>query len=72
MYSPFSFFSPFLTERLVYLRTVLERIQPLDRKLKYQIDKLVKMAATGTIRDEADLLYKPDPANLVPKVRWWK
>lgn len=62
-----------LLDRLVYLRTVLERIQPMDRKLKYQIDKLVKLAATGSVRDETDLMYKPDPSNLVPKVcalRW--
>lgn len=57
----------------MYLRTVLERTQPIDRKLKYQVDKLVKLASSGgaaEVNAEGDLLqYRPDPANLVPKVR---
>lgn len=36
-------------ERLVELRTVLERIRPLEFKIKYQIDKLVKTALSGSI-----------------------
>ena len=30
--------------RLVEIRTYLEKLRPVDRKLRYQIDKLVKMA----------------------------
>jgi len=26
---------------------VLEKMRPIDRKLKYQIDKLIRMAKTG-------------------------
>ncbi|MGH0167724.1 UNVERIFIED_CONTAM: hypothetical protein FKN15_052554 [Acipenser sinensis] len=44
-------------ERLLELRTVLEKMRPIDQKLKYQIDKLVRTAVTGTLgtgEDEAD------------------
>jgi len=36
-------------ERLVEQRTVLERIRPLEFKIKYQIDKLVKTALSGFV-----------------------
>lgn len=36
-------------ERLVEHRTVLERIRPLEFKIKYQIDKLVMTALSGSI-----------------------
>jgi hypothetical protein len=32
-------------KRLVELRTTLEKIRPIDQKLKYQVDKLLKTAA---------------------------
>jgi len=35
--------------RLVEIRTVLEKLRPLDQKLKYQVDKLVKTAVTGSL-----------------------
>lgn len=34
----------FLSDRLVELRVVLERIRPLEDKLKYQIDKFLKVS----------------------------
>ncbi|KAL3282455.1 hypothetical protein HHI36_005639 [Cryptolaemus montrouzieri] len=43
-------------DRLVEIRTILEKIRPIDHKLKYQIDKLVKTATSGTCSD--------DPTNL--------
>ena len=33
-------------EQLVTLRVMMERMRPLDRKLKYQLEKLVQLAAT--------------------------
>lgn len=36
-------------ERLVEERTVLERIRPLEFKIKYQIDKFVKTALSGSV-----------------------
>jgi len=35
--------------RLVEQRTILERLRPLEFKIKYQIDKLVKTALSGSI-----------------------
>lgn len=51
-------------DRLVEIRTVLEKIRPIDHKLKYQIDKLVKTAVTGTnINDPT--VFKAKPENLL-------
>lgn len=36
-------------DRLVETRTVLEKMRPIDQKLKYQIDKLLTSATTGNI-----------------------
>lgn len=33
--------------RLIEIRTVLEKIRPIDKKLKFQIDRLVKSAASS-------------------------
>lgn len=35
--------------RLVENRTVLERMRPIENRLKYQIDKLVKTSTTGSV-----------------------
>lgn len=50
--------------RLIELRTVLERIRPIDQKLKYQVDKLVRTAALGTINADDPLRFKANPAAL--------
>ncbi|RUS17395.1 Sas10/Utp3/C1D family-domain-containing protein [Endogone sp. FLAS-F59071] len=41
---------PFV-ESLVELRTLLEKMKPLEQKLKYQIDKLVRAAAAGVVEE---------------------
>ncbi|XP_003382464.1 PREDICTED: neuroguidin-like [Amphimedon queenslandica] len=58
-------------DRLIELRVVLEKMRPLEMKLKYQIDKLVKAASsTGLAVSVNDPLnYKPNPNNLVPKIK---
>eukprot|EP00049_Salpingoeca_infusionum_P015435 m.299808 g.299808 ORF g.299808 m.299808 type:complete len:291 (-) comp15874_c0_seq3:3004-3876(-) len=43
-YQSFFCFLLNISVRLAYLRTVLEKVRPMDRKLKYQIDKLVRIA----------------------------
>lgn len=49
---------------------VLERIRPIDQKLRYQIDKLIKAANTGQAIGRNDpLQFKPNPDALVSKVR---
>ncbi|CAH1183394.1 unnamed protein product [Phaedon cochleariae] len=51
-------------DRLIEIRTILEKIKPIDHKLKYQIDKLVKTAVIGTDPDDPTK-YKANPENLI-------
>ena len=39
----------------IHLRTVLEKIRPIDGKLRYQVDKLVAIAEKGEV-DQNDPL----------------
>ncbi|XP_034472687.1 neuroguidin [Drosophila innubila] len=52
-------------ERLIEIRTVLEKIRPIDYKLRYQIDKLVKTATTGVSSSTDPILYKPNPEDML-------
>merc|ERR1711902_446184 len=52
-------------ERIVENRTVLEKMRPIEKKLKYQIDKYIKVAESGgRIRPEDPIHFKPNPAAL--------
>lgn len=51
-------------DRLIELRTILEKIRPIDYKLRYQVDKLVKTAVTGTVNASDPLNFKANPDNL--------
>ncbi|KAK2162041.1 hypothetical protein NP493_1544g00027 [Ridgeia piscesae] len=55
-------------ERLVEIRTVLEKMRPIDQKLKYQIDKLIKTAMTGAVGEDDPLRFKANPSNLTSKL----
>ncbi|XP_053983086.1 neuroguidin isoform X2 [Hylaeus volcanicus] len=55
-------------DRLIEIRTVLEKIRPIDHKLKYQIDKLVKTAVTGTTNSDDPSNFKANPDALIAKV----
>merc|ERR1719244_2565252 len=55
-------------ERLCYLRTVLEKIRPIEHKLKYQVDKFVNIAETGQARPDDPLSFKPNPNLLTSKL----
>lgn len=55
-------------DRLVEIRTVLEKIRPIDYKLRYQIDKLVKTAVTGTTNASDPLNFKANPSNLMSQM----
>jgi len=55
-------------ERLVKDRTVLEKIRPIDQKLRYQVDKLVSIADSGTIDQNDPLRFKPNPGGLMSKL----
>eukprot|EP01138_Halocafeteria_seosinensis_P011352 gb/GECG01011595.1/.p1 GENE.gb/GECG01011595.1/~~gb/GECG01011595.1/.p1 ORF type:complete len:510 (+),score=105.23 gb/GECG01011595.1/:1-1530(+) len=51
-----------VVERLVEIRTMLERAKPIDSKLKYQIDRLVK-ATYSTAQDAGKLADPSAPVN---------
>jgi U3 small nucleolar RNA-associated protein 3 len=55
--------------QLLEIRTLLERLRPLDSKLKYQIDKLLKAAARGSLGSDGKdpLQYKPNPGAMMAK-----
>ncbi|XP_013188803.1 neuroguidin-A [Amyelois transitella] len=55
-------------DRLIEIRTVLEKIRPIDSKLKYQIDKLVKTAVVGATSEEDPQSYHANPDNLMSKI----
>ncbi|KAI4490151.1 hypothetical protein M0804_004333 [Polistes exclamans] len=55
-------------DRLIEIRTVLEKIRPIDNKLKYQIDKLVKTAVTGTTNSNDPTNFKADPDAIIAKI----
>ena len=52
-----------LVNRLIEERVTLERIRPLEEKLKYKIDKLTKIAH-GNIDKNDPLQIKPNVDNL--------
>eukprot|EP00730_Choanoeca_flexa_P000648 TRINITY_DN10283_c0_g2_i4.p1 TRINITY_DN10283_c0_g2~~TRINITY_DN10283_c0_g2_i4.p1 ORF type:complete len:396 (+),score=117.50 TRINITY_DN10283_c0_g2_i4:21-1208(+) len=57
------------TKRLIRLRLLLEKLKPIDKKLQYQIDKLVKLASSNAIAQGSQdaLQLRPNPNDLVPK-----
>jgi U3 small nucleolar ribonucleoprotein protein LCP5 len=69
-------------DHLVKLRVVLEKIQPLEQKIKYQVDKLIKATslsshshalegrskATGLLFDVANSLNVVDPLHFKPNI----
>lgn len=59
-------------ERLVETRTILEKMRPIELKLNYQIDKLVKLAKTGGqasgLKGNDPLGFKPNPENMTSKL----
>ncbi|XP_053268444.1 neuroguidin [Pleuronectes platessa] len=54
--------------RVVTIRTVLEKMRPLDNKLKYQIDKLIRTANTGSLAENDPLQLRPNPENFTSKL----
>ena len=58
------------TDRLVEIRTLLERMRPVEHKLKYQIEKLLKIATTGKFETTDPLQFKANPNNLINKVHF--
>lgn len=54
--------------RLIEARTVLDKTRPLEKKMRYQLDKLLAATttsfATGNATSEDPLTYRPDPSAL--------
>lgn len=57
-----------IIEDLARLRITIEKLRPLDQKLKYQIDKLVKIAASGAsdLAVDPKLKFKANIRSFVP------
>ncbi|PRP86176.1 hypothetical protein PROFUN_05692 [Planoprotostelium fungivorum] len=49
--------------QLIKVRTLLEKAKPLDAKIKYQVDKLLKMSSAGSVQS-----LKNDPRRFKPNV----
>ena len=58
-----------VVSRLVEIRSYLEKIRPIDKRLKYQIDKLLAATEAGegisTENADTDLSHKPRPGALI-------
>eukprot|EP00055_Hartaetosiga_balthica_P017298 m.114825 g.114825 ORF g.114825 m.114825 type:complete len:307 (+) comp9284_c0_seq2:47-967(+) len=60
-----------VVDRLIFLQVLMDKIKPIDKKLRYQVDKVVKLAISGSDGnddDDNDLSLKPNPSRLKPKV----
>lgn len=62
-------------QRLVQIRAYLEKIRPIDKKMQYQIEKLLKLSSADLAKAEEQeekakdpLQFRPNPEALVPKV----
>jgi U3 small nucleolar ribonucleoprotein protein LCP5 len=55
-------------DRLVECRTVLEKMRPAEQKLKYQLDKLVRMGSGIGVAENDPLRLRPNPDKLVSKL----
>jgi len=51
-------------ERIVEERTVLEKLRPMEKKLKYQIDKYIRLADHADASENDPLHFKPNLASL--------
>ncbi|XP_062454767.1 neuroguidin [Rhea pennata] len=53
--------------RLLETRVVLEKMRPLEQRLKHQVEKLLRAAAAGAAGDNDPLRFRPAPGNLVTR-----
>merc|ERR1712113_715604 len=47
-------------ERICEDRTVLEKMKPTEKKLRYQIDKAIKVAESGKVSSDDPLNFRPN------------
>jgi len=62
-------------QRLVQIRAYLEKIRPIDKKMQYQIEKLLKLSTADLSKAEAEkekaedpLQFRPNPEALLSKM----
>lgn len=53
---PFLSLIHWLFKKFCFILKVLEKMRPLDHKLKYQIDKLLRTAVTGSLGESGPLM----------------
>lgn len=51
-------------QRLLETRVVLEKLRPLEQRLKYQLEKLLRAAASGGRGSDDPLSFRPAPSNM--------
>lgn len=51
--------------RLLETRVILEKLRPIEHRLKYQVEKLLRAAMTGGPGAEHPLAFHPEPSNMV-------
>ncbi|TRZ06210.1 hypothetical protein HGM15179_020897, partial [Zosterops borbonicus] len=51
-------------ERLMETRVVLEKLRPLEQRLKYHLEKLLRAATSGGRGAEDPLSFRPAPSNM--------
>ncbi|XP_071276329.1 neuroguidin isoform X2 [Agelaius tricolor] len=51
-------------DRLLETRVVLEKLRPLEQRLKYHLEKLLRAAASGGRGAEDPLSFRPAPSNM--------
>jgi hypothetical protein len=56
-------------QSLLRIRTLLEKLRPLDKKLKYQIDKLVRLANLEETQQHMDGTNEEKPTLMLPAAR---
>lgn len=54
-----------VVNRLVEERVFLEKMRPLENKLKYQVDKMMKIANTGQLDENDSINLKPNFSNMI-------
>lgn len=58
----------FFADKLAEIRVYLERIQPIEKKLKYQIDKMLKVASTGAADKNDPSQFRANPSSMALEV----
>lgn len=53
---------------MVKIRMMLEKLRPMDKKLKYQVEKMLQLASANTLQMDESLQFGPNPDALMSKL----